>query len=822
MIQQYLEMKKQNPDALLLFRMGDFYELFFDDARIAARELQITLTGREGGVQERIPMAGVPHHSVDSYLARLVQKGYKVAICEQMEDPSQSKGIVRRELTRIVTPGTAIESSLLVERKNNYLSAIYSNAKGFGYAYADISTGEFHATQIESSPSAQDILSYELQRVHPSEVLTGGDNEPQGILSGGWNLTRKNEEFFQVAASERLLLQHFGVATLEGFGLKNKPFAISAAGAILRYLSETFLGSPLKFERISCYETGRYMVLDSAARRNLELVSSLREEKGSSSLLSVLDRTETPMGARLLRQWLFSPLMDLAAIDERQRVIDEYLKDLNWREEWGQNLSRIHDLERLISRIVNQSANGRELRSLGESLQSLPVLSSLASRGTAPLFRQLRQLPSGLNQLSAEILSTLTVSPPLALKEGGLIQDGINPELDELRNLSKGGKDWILAQEQKERDRTGIRSLKIGFSKAFGYYIEITHANRGSVPDDYIRKQTLVNAERYITPELKEKEAAILNAHQRSFQLEYELFSHLRSKAAQLSEQIRAAAGLVGQADALLSLARVAASNRYVRPVVNQSSSLVICQGRHPVVEQLLPAGSFVANDLSLDEANQVMVLTGPNMAGKSTYMRQIALIVILAQMGSYVPAEMAEIGLVDRIFTRVGAVDDLASGQSTFMVEMVETANILNNATPRSLILLDEVGRGTSTFDGLSLAWAISEHISQKVLAKTLFATHYHELTELSKEFSNVGSYQMEVVKTPEGIAFLRKVIPGGASHSYGIDVAKLAGLPNSVVSRATVLLKEIERKSRLGASLKQQLSIREKDPSDQISFFE
>lgn len=822
MIQQYLEAKKQNPDALLLFRMGDFYELFFEDARIAARELQITLTGREGGVQERIPMAGVPHHSVDSYLARLVQKGYKVAICEQMEDPSQSKGIVRRELTRIVTPGTAIESNLLIERKNNYLAAISYNPKGFGFAYADISTGEFQATQIEASPSAHEKLINELQRLQPSEVLVDTNFELQELFSYGWNITRKDEKFFKPEPSEKLLLQHFGVATLEGFGLKASPLAVGAAGAVLRYLSETFLGSPIRFEGISCYSTGQFMVLDSAARRNLELVASLREEKGEISLLSVLDKTVTPMGARLLRQWLLSPLMDLEEISNRQQVIEAFLKDLNWREEWIQTLSEIRDLERLTSRILNQSANGRELRALGESLKFLPALSLLASRGSAPIFSQIRQIPPGLSHLSKEILSAMTESPPLALKEGGLIEDGINDELDELRRLSRGGKDWILAQEQKERDRTGIKSLKIGFNRAFGYYIEITHANSSSVPQDYIRKQTLVNAERYITPELKEKEAAILNSHQRSVQLEYELFCELRQKAAQLSDQIRSAASLVAQADSLLSLAMLAASNRFVQPKVSDSDSIKIIQGRHPVVEQLLPSGSFVANDLFLDEANQVMVLTGPNMAGKSTFMRQIALIAILAQMGSYVPADKAEIGLVDRIFTRVGAVDDLASGQSTFMVEMVETANILHNATPRSLILLDEVGRGTSTFDGLSLAWAISEYISREVCAKTLFATHYHELTELSKEFPNVHSYQMEVVKTAEGIAFLRKVIPGGASHSYGIEVAKLAGLPASVVHRASALLKEIERKSRLGASLKQQLALREKDPSEQISFFE
>lgn len=817
MIQQYLDVKSQNPDALLMFRLGDFYELFFEDAKIASRELQITLTGREGGVEERIPMAGVPHHAIEGYLGRLVQKGYKVAICEQMEDPALSKGIVRRELIRIVTPGTAIEPNLLVEQKNNYIAAIYPHAKGIGFAYADISTGEFSATQMDAlSP---DGLNHELQRISPSEILFLSGSEPS-FNADAWRLTFRTEEFFDGQRAKALILKHFKLSTLESFGLDATPPTVSAAGAILRYLGETFISSPMQFERITTYSVGRYMALDAATRRNLELTGALRNETDKTSLLSILDKTATPMGARLIRQWLLSPLLDLEEIGRRQEVIGELLIDLSWREGWLQILAEIRDLERLTSRIVNQSANARELRALGESLQYLPAVASLARRGRSPLFYHLTQVPSGLIELSEEILRTVTLSPSLALKEGGLIQDGVDSELDELRELSRGGKDWILAQEQRERERTGIKSLKIGFNRAFGYYIEVTRANQSSVPQDYIRKQTLVNAERYITPELKEKESAILNAQQRLSQLEYEIFSRLRHKAAGLSGQIRTAASYLAQVDVLLSLARVASAQRYVCPTVNHSDAILIRQGRHPVVEQLLPSGSFVANDLELDGDRQMMILTGPNMAGKSTYMRQIALTVIMAQMGSYVPAEKAEIGLVDRIFTRVGAVDDLASGQSTFMVEMVETANILHNATPRSLILLDEVGRGTSTFDGVSIAWAISEYIAGVVRAKTLFATHYHELTELSKEYPHVHSHQMEVVRTQEGILFLRKVIPGGASHSYGIEVAKLAGLPTQVIERAYGLLREIERKSRLGASLKQQLSLREKD-SDQISFF-
>ncbi|HEY9898634.1 MAG TPA: DNA mismatch repair protein MutS [Pantanalinema sp.] len=825
MMTHYLSLKEQHPDVLLFYRMGDFYEMFFDDAVLASRELELTLTSREGGAGgNRIPMAGIPHHAAEGYLARLIERGYRVAICEQVEDPKQAKGLVKREIVRFVTPGTVLESSFLSEKQNNYLAAIVKGPAGFGLAYCDASTGEFRATQI-ADPSA---VAGELARIAPAELLvpvnpgvwqnmawgrTPGRLAPsqldpawEGLFPEGLNLTPRPDYAFNLEKARAQILAQFRLQSLEGFGLPELPLATMAAGAMLGYIGETQKAQLALFSGIHTYRLSEYMLLDPATRRNLELTQTARDGAWKGSLLSVLDETRTAMGGRKLRQWLLHPLLDAAAIGERHQAVAELAAGAGLRLRLAEQLGGIRDLERLTSRVAAGTANARDLIALRDSLEALPAVVELLTSTQSPALRALQAIPSEIPALALRIRETLVDHPPISLTEGGMVRDGFSAELDETRALLGDSKDWLATFEAQEKERTGIRSLKVGYSKTFGYFLEITHANRDLVPADYQRKQTLVNAERYITPVLKERESAILTAQERIGHMEYEVFSALRSALAPWVSELQAIASHVAAVDVFVGFAEVAVRQGFCRPVVDDSTVLAIEAGRHPVIEQLLPPGTFVPNDTRLDtESSQLVILTGPNMAGKSTFMRQIALIVLMAQVGSFVPARSARIGLVDRIFTRVGAVDDLATGQSTFMVEMNETANILNNASPRALILLDEIGRGTSTFDGISIAWSVSEHLATHVRARTLFATHYHELTALATSQPSVRNYKVLVEETADEVIFLRRVVPGGADRSYGIEVARLAGLPGPVIDRARQVLSEIERRNRISLSLRQ-----------------
>ncbi|MBO9540267.1 DNA mismatch repair protein MutS [bacterium] len=825
MMTHYLSLKEQHPDVLLFYRMGDFYEMFFDDAVLASRELELTLTSRDGGANgNRIPMAGIPHHAAEGYLAKLIERGYRVAICEQVEDPKQAKGLVKREIVRFVTPGTVLEANYLSEKQNNYLAAIVKGPAGFGLAYCDASTGEFRTTQI-ADPGA---VAGELARIAPAELLvpvnpsvwqnmawgrTPGRLQPaqldpswEGLFPEGLNLTPRPDYAFNLEKARSQILSQFRLQSLEGFGLPELPLATMAAGAMLGYLGETQKAQLALFSGIQTYRLSEYMQLDPATRRNLELTQTARDGSWKGSLLSVLDETRTAMGGRKLRQWLLHPLLDAAAISERHQAVGELAANAGLRMRLADQLGSIRDLERLTSRVAAGTANARDLIALRDSLEALPALVELLFSTQSPALRALQAIPSEIGVLAARIRETLVDHPPISLTEGGLVRDGFSPELDETRSLLGDSKDWLATFEAQEKERTGIRSLKVGYSKTFGYFLEITHANKDLVPDDYQRKQTLVNAERYITPVLKERESAILTAQERIGHMEYEVFSALRAALAPWTTELQGIASHVAAIDVFVGFAEVAVRQGFCCPVVDDSTVLEIEAGRHPVIEQLLPPGTFVPNDTRLDTASsQLIILTGPNMAGKSTFMRQIALIVLMAQVGSFVPARSARIGLVDRIFTRVGAVDDLATGQSTFMVEMNETANILNNASPRALILLDEIGRGTSTFDGISIAWSVSEHLAMHVRARTLFATHYHELTALATSQPSVRNYKVLVEETADEVIFLRRVVPGGADRSYGIEVARLAGLPAPVIERARQVLTEIERRNRISLSLRQ-----------------
>lgn len=822
MMQQYLSVKEQYPDALLFYRMGDFYEMFFEDAKIASNELELTLTGRDSA-GERIPMAGIPYHAAENYLTRLIEKGYRVAICEQVEDPAQAKGLVKREVVRLVTPGTLLESGYLSDKQNNFLAAIAASANGYGLAYCDVSTGELLATEVADGR----MLAAELSRLMPSELLVPVPSEVwdqaawgrqpgrldpsqldarwQGILPEGVNLTLRHDAGFATEAGKRQIQDHFRVSSLEGFGLTELPLAVGAIGALLGYLGETRMSQLPSFSGVRTYRLSDFMGLDGGTRRNLELMQTARDGSWKGSLLWVLDETRTAMGGRKLRQWLMHPLIHPDAIAERHEAVAELAEHATLRMTLGQRLSGVKDLERLSSRVGAGTANARDLNALKDSIEALPAIAETLAGCRSTLLSSLDDLPPELLALAAEIRRTLNDAPPISLSEGGIIRDGFDAELDELRGLLGDSKDWLTRFEQQERERSGIRSLKVGYNKAFGYYIEVTHANRSLVPEDYQRKQTLTNAERYVTPELKDREQRILTAQERIGRLEYELFSRLREAVLPWVAQLQELASRVAAVDVLTAFAEVALKHAFVRPQVDDSLALTITEGRHPVVERLLPPGTFVPNDAELDaDGAQLVILTGPNMAGKSTFMRQVALIVLLAQIGSFVPARAARIGVVDRIFTRVGAVDDLATGQSTFMVEMNETANILNNATRRSLILLDEIGRGTSTFDGISIAWSVSEHLAAQVRARTLFATHYHELTSLALSQPAVRTYKVLVEEKDGEVHFLRRVVPGGADRSYGIEVARLAGLPPQVIDRARQVLGEIERRNRISLSLR------------------
>ncbi len=807
-MRQYYEAKEKHKDALIFFRMGDFYESFGEDAGVIAKELGITLTSRgrdkEGG---DMPLAGIPYHALDTYLPKLIKRGYKVAICEQLEDPKNAKGVVKRGVVRVITPGTAIDSSLIQEQSNNYLMAVSGEGAEFGVSFLDVSTGEFMTTQFADNQSFDKIIS-EAARMHPAECILPPaffDNKKlcERLRGMSTTLNKLDAEFFDTKNSKEILLKHFGVLTLEGMGIEKFPHALCASGAALSYAKTTQMRDLGHIQALRVYSESEFMVLDSITLRNLEIIQGIRGE-GGSSLLSVLDHTKTPMGGRLLRKWLLLPLISVDKITQRYEGIDEIVKKTLMRYDLRSVLTQVRDIERLIGRIVYGNSNARDLIALKVSLLALPeIKKSLRESEVKSVFMLgILERLGDHNDIVMLLEKALLDAPPQGIREGGMIKEGYNEKLDELKKMSLHGKDWIAEMQQKERDRTGIKSLKIGYNSVFGYYIEVTKTNIMQVPSDYIRKQTTANGERYYTPELKEKEVLILSADEKRVALEFELFTQLNSSVAARSKELQITAQAIGELDVITNMAEIAVNNKYVRPEVNESCTILIRDGRHPAVEYALPGG-FVPNDTNMDcQENQFLLLTGPNMAGKSTFMRQTALIVVMAQIGSFVPATYASIGLVDRIFTRVGAFDDLASGQSTFMIEMVELANILNNATPKSLILLDEIGRGTSTYDGFSIAKAVVEFIHNKdrVGVRSLFATHYHQLTTLSSVLKRVKNFHVAVKEEGNDLVFLRKIIPGATDRSYGIHVARLAGVPLKVTQRAKEILKEVENASSIG----------------------
>ena len=798
MMVHYCQTKCAYKDSILFYRLGDFYEMFFEDAETVSRELELTLTGKDCGLSERAPMCGIPYHAAETYINRLIDKGYKVAICEQVEDPKTAKGIVKREVTRVVTPGTNLNMQELDEGKNNYLMAIVCVGDHFGVSTADITTGDCYVTEIDEERKLWD----EINKFLPAEIICN-----DAFLVSGVDVDDlRNRLHISVFALEswyfgddlckQTLLEHFKISSLEGLGLADYDSGVIAAGSLFRYLLDTQKNTMEHMNKIIPYTTERYMVIDSSSRRNLELVETLREKQKRGSLLWVLDKTKTAMGARMLRSFVEQPLIDADAINERLDAVTELNMQAMLREEIREYLNPVYDLERLVSRISYRSANPRDLLAFKMSLEMIPHIKNLLANFTSPLLVRINEQMDGLEDLYTLLEASITEDPPLAVKEGGIIREGYNEQVDTYRNSKTQGKSWLAQLEAEEKEKTGIRNLKIKYNKVFGYYLEVTNSFKNLVPEYYTRKQTLTNAERYITPKLKELEDMILGAEDKLFALEYDLFCQVREELAAQIPRIQETAKAIAQLDVYASLSVVAQCNNYVRPTVNTKGVIDIKNGRHPVVEKMINNDMFIANDTYLDNGSKrVSVITGPNMAGKSTYMRQTALIVLMAQIGSFVPAEKAKIGVVDRIFTRVGASDDLASGQSTFMVEMTEVANILRNATAKSLLILDEIGRGTSTFDGLSIAWAVIEHISNTKLlgAKTLFATHYHELTELEGKIPGVNNYCIAVKERGDDIVFLRKIVKGGADKSYGIQVAKLAGVPDSVLDRAKELVDEL-----------------------------
>jgi len=816
MVKQYQEIKASQKDAVLFFRLGDFYEMFNEDAELASRELDLTLTGR-GKEENRMPMCGIPYHAAEGYIARLIEKGYKVAICEQVEDPKLAKGIVKRDIIRIITPGTVIESSMLSEKSNNYLMAINYDKGRFGMAFVDASTGEFKLTDFDSIEKLLD----EIKRISPAEILISDmfPEEPRRLVAG----SSFKDIYDQETAVEKLK-EHFKVNSLEAFGLESKEVALGAASAIIDYLKETQRTSLDHINTLKVYHTEDFMFIDAATRRNLELTQTIRDKAFKGTLLWVLDRTKTSMGSRLLRQWVLQPLLNISAIDQRLDAVEELIGNSILRAEMGKALEKVYDIQRLTGKVATQSANARDLVALKESLRQLPKIRDIIKSCKAIL----KFVYPVVNSEAAErtlidlINRSMVDDPPFIIKEGGIIKDGFNSELDELKKAVRGGKQWIAELESQERKRTGIKSLKVGFTRVFGYYIEVTNSNLDQVPQDYIRKQTLTNCERFITPELKDKESLILNADERMKELEYQIFCDLRLKVAEHTKPLQEIAWALAQTDVLLSLAEVAVENRYCRPILTADQSVRIKQGRHPVVEKTLADFQFVPNDLEMSEDRRFLLITGPNMGGKSTYMRQAALICLMTQIGSFVPAREAKLCPIDRIFTRIGAMDDIYAGQSTFMVEMTETANILYNATEKSLVILDEIGRGTATFDGMSIAAAVAEYIHTKIKAKTLFATHYHEITQLADKHPGIKNVNVSVKEEGDRITFIHKVVDGPADKSYGIQVAKLAGLPIEVVKRAKDVYNTLEmvendlseRKTKKSKKLKM-------EPQDQASLF-
>ena len=816
---QYLKIKADHPDSILLFRMGDFYETFDDDAVLAAKELEITLTSRSMGKGLKVPLAGVPVHALDNYLLRLIKKGHKVAICEQTSDPATSKGLVDRGVVRVVTPGTVLESALLDQKTNNYLAAVSENEGRAGLAYIDITTGEFSATEL-----FLDELPLELERIEAAEVLVSdGVDGPDWAEAVGYNnrfeITPVESITFHPDEARQTLLSHFGILTLEAFGCEGMDLAVAAAGAIVQYLDRTQMAAKLQLRNLAVYATGSFMALDSQTRRNLELFAAGRNESKELSLLTALDRTKTAMGGRLLRQWLGQPLLDLQELEQRLDAVDHFYLDGLKRANCISALGRVSDLERVVGRIVSGTVNPRELIALKDGIAAVPSLGELLD---TPNLEWLRSQLLPLPDVCTLIEESISPDPVGAVGDGNVIRPGFSPEMDELKSSSTNARQFIAGLEQRERARTDIKGLKVGYNQVFGYYIEVSKVSADKVPNDYIRRQTLANAERYIVPELKEYESLVLNARDRLEEAEQAVYHRVCTQLAESAAAIGRVASAIARLDVFTGLADTAIENRYVRPKLDHGNAIRVINGRHPVVERVLNAGKYVPNDVELsNDDTRVMVLTGPNMAGKSTYIRQVAIITLMAQVGCFVPASEATIGIVDRIFTRVGLQDDLATGQSTFMVEMVEMAAILNQATPRSLVILDEIGRGTSTYDGLSIARSVIEHIHNdpRLGCKTLFATHYHELTRLAASLPGVRNCSVAVTEEGNSVVFLHKIVPGGADKSYGVHVAQLAGLPQGVVNRAWEVLADLESQSLNGGGRKMRVANRE--PAQQMPLF-
>ncbi len=808
MMQRYLETKEQYKDCILFYRLGDFYEMFFDDAITAARELEITLTGKDCGQEERAPMAGVPHHAAEMYISKLIAKGYKVAICEQLEDPKTAKGIVKRGVIRVVTPGTVVESNMLEERKNNFIMSIYKAGIYFGISVCDISTGEFYAAEIKDNNNFPALLD-EIARYSPSELVINSmmaeSLEEMDKIKERFNtyVTKFNNKYFD--SNPEIIKLRFNIEDSDHKKIENieeKRLATSAINALIEYIEQTQMTTLDHINKITIYQISKYMALDVNARRNLEITEKMRDKSKKGTLLWVLDKTATSMGARNLRRWLSDPLIDTKEINQRLEAVKELKDDVILRGDVVENLKKVYDIERLAGKMAYGNANARDMITLRNSLERLPevkkLLSQCKSEMLKNLYEDLDELPDILELIKASIVD----DPPMTVKDGGIIKLGYDEEIDKLKTATTEGKNWIIALEAEEREKTGIKNLKVGFNKVFGYFIEVTKSNLNQVPERYIRKQTLTNAERYITEELKNLENQILGAEEKVINLEYNAFTQIREKIARNVKRLQKTATVISNLDVLTSFAGVAEDMNYCMPQVDHSGIIDIKAGRHPVIEKMLGPGAFVENDTYLDkDENRLSIITGPNMAGKSTYMRQVALITLMAQVGSFVPAEQAHIGVVDKIFTRVGASDDLSMGQSTFMVEMMEVATILKEATSNSLVILDEIGRGTSTYDGLSIAWAVAEYIAnkEKCGAKTLFATHYHELTELEEKYEGIKNYSIAVKEKGEDIIFLRKIVRGGTDESYGIHVARLAGVPKPVTEKANEILKSLERKNIL-----------------------
>ncbi len=801
MMKQYMEIKEQNKDSILFFRLGDFYEMFFEDAILTSKELELTLTGKNCGLEERAPMCGVPYHAVEIYIKRLTDKGYKVAVCEQTEDPNLTKGIVKREVVRIVTPGTVIDVDNLENGSNHYLMCIYQQAeKNFGVAVVDTTVGEFKVTKLENK-TLSDLMG-EIAKYDPAEVVVNArfyeNEEAKRAICDRFKafINFLPDYFFDLDFCIKKLKQHFNVATLEGYGIAGEENVLIACGATLEYLYQNQKSSLGHISKVSYYNTSDYMILDLSTRRNLELVETLREKNKKGSLLWVLDKTKTAMGARLLKKWLEEPLIHQEEIIERLDGVEAFKEAPLLRMEVRELLSGVYDFERLVSKIVYGTIHARDLIALKSSIKMLaPIKLNLEDMGSV-IIQKLNRDVDLLEDVWRLIEDAIIDDPPLSVREANMIKKGYNKEVDTLREAKNNGNTWLLEIEAREREKTGIKNLKVSYNKVFGYYIEITKSNLANVPDYFIRKQTIANGERFITDELKKIEDTILGAEDKLIKLEYELFEKVREEILKQIVRIQKVAGALAVIDVLQSFAEVADKQKFVKPEVTSEDVIEIKDGRHPVVEKWMSDGQFITNDTYLDNAeNEIAIITGPNMAGKSTYMRQVAIITLLSQIGSFVPASSAKVGVVDRIFTRVGASDDLSQGQSTFMVEMIEVANILNHATSKSLLILDEIGRGTSTFDGLSIAWAVIEHLHKKIKAKTLFATHYHELTELEKKLENVKNYYISVKEVDDDILFLRKIVAGELKNSYGVQVAKLAGVPAEVTKRAKDILRELER---------------------------